>query len=144
MRNAVSVINLDMRFKKLVDTVKDGAHSFLDALGKSGVRVEIYLVGKPRMRKLNREYRGRDASTNVLAFNAPKNFPNPDSDYTSLGEVYLCPPFIVEHGEDIYYLLLHGLLHALGFNHENKSDRIKMEKLERKVMASLGEREKQK
>ena len=140
MGNAVSVLSLDVRFRGLVRTVRDGAYFFLDALGEDGIRVEIYLVGNPRMRKLNREHRGKNVSTNVLAFNAPENFPDPGSDYASLGEVYLCPPFISEHGEDINYLLLHGLLHVLGFNHENKSDRIKMEKLEKKVIASLCER----
>jgi len=134
MRNAVGVVSLDVRFKGLVRGIEDNAHFFLDALGGDGVRVEIYLVGNPRMRKLNREHRGKDISTNVLAFNAPENFPNPSSGSISLGEVYLCPPYIWEHGEDINYLLLHGLLHVFGFNHENKSDRIKMEKLEQKLM----------
>ena len=137
MRNEVSVFSLDARLHAQTRAIKDGACFFLDALREDGVSVEIYLVGDSRMRKLNREYRDKDASTNVLAFSATKNFPNPDSKFTSIGEVYLCPPFISSHGEDIYYLLLHGLLHVFGFNHENKSDRIRMEKLEKKVMNSF-------
>lgn len=134
MSNEVSVLSLDARFGRFVRTIKDSVYFFLDALGEDKVSVEVYLVGNPRMRKLNHAHRGKNVSTNVLSFGAPENFPNPDSDYTSLGEVYLCPPFILKHSEDIDYLLLHGLLHLRGFNHENKSDRIKMEKLEKKVM----------
>ena len=140
MRNAVSVLSLDTLFRGLVRGIENSTLFFLDALGGDGASVEIYLVGNRRMRKLNSEYRGKDVSTNVLAFSAPENFPDPGSNYTNLGEVYLCPPFISKHGEDIDDLLLHGLLHVFGFNHENKSDRIKMEKLEKKTTTSFHER----
>jgi len=110
---------------------------FLEALDKKNTHIEIYLVNNRLMRKLNNKHRGDDISTNVLSFTAPEGFPNLDSAMVPAGEIYISPTYINSHGEDINYLLLHGMLHLFGFNHENKSDRMKMEKLEEKIIKWL-------
>jgi len=132
MKNKVSVVSLSRRFRKLERGIEDAAHFFLETLDKEKTSVEIYLVGDKKMRSINRKHRGKDSSTNVLAFEMPAEFPNVNSDTLTLGEVYISPTYIQKHNEDINYMLLHGMLHLLGFNHENKSDRIKMEKIEEK------------
>jgi len=132
MKNKVSVVSLSRRFRKLERGIEDAAHFFLETLDKEKTSVEIYLVGDKKMRSINRMHRGKDSSTNVLAFEMPAEFPNVNSDTLTLGEVYISPTYIQKHNEDINYMLLHGMLHLLGFNHENKSDRIKMEKIEEK------------
>jgi len=140
MKNKVKVLTLDRRYSKFTRGIEDAAYFFLEALDKNLVSVEIYLVGNTKMRELNNTHRGMDKPTNVLAFEVPKNFPNPDGDFVSIGELYICPPYINKHKEDVNYLLLHGLLHLFSFNHENKSDRIRMETLENKLMQWLNHR----
>lgn len=137
MKNEVCAVGLDKRFRHLERGIEDAAHFFLKKLNKSSVYLEVYLVGNVRMRKLNKKYLNKDYPTNVLAFNASSGFPGDNNEAIPVGEIYLNPPYIKEHGEDIRYLLLHGLLHLFGFNHENKSDRIRMEKLEGKLMQWL-------
>lgn len=137
MKNEVDVISLDKRFDSLSRGINDAAYFFLEALDKKNTHTEIYLVNNKQMRKLNNEYRGDDVATNVLSFTAPKNFPNPGSALAHAGEIYISPTYVSSHGEDMNYLLLHGILHLFGFNHENKSDRIKMEKLEGKIIQWL-------
>ena len=137
MRNEVRVLSLDKRFKKLERGVEGAASFFLTSIGEHGMLLEVYLIGNPRIRVLNRLHRDKDYPTNVLAFEAPKNFPDSDSDLSRLGEVYLNVPYISNHREDLNYLLLHGILHLLGFNHENKSDRMSMEEVEQKLMRWL-------
>ena len=110
------------------------AKGTLDFLGHKNSYVEVNLVKSSLMRSLNRRFRGKDKTTNVLAFPAPKKFPKPTKrGYKFLGEIYLDPVYIKSHGENIDYLLIHGLLHLLGFGHERYDDRIKMENLEKKL-----------
>lgn len=94
--------------------------------------IDVFLVDAHAMRKLNRKYRKRDKSTNVLSFPAPVHFP-----INTLGEVYLDPKYIEKHKEDLAFMLVHGVLHILGYDHEKKSDRIKMEKREAGLLKRL-------
>ena len=84
------------------------------------------------MQSLNKRFRGKNKPANVLSFMAPKNFPG-----NKLGEVYLDPIYIERHREDLNLMLVHGVLHILGYDHEKKSDRIKMEKKEAKLLRKL-------
>ena len=78
----------------------------------------IAFVSKNRIRKLNRQFRGKDQVTDVLSF-APV-------EEDGLGELALCSERIKEqaksHGltfeEEAFYLILHGILHLLGYDHE--------------------------
>lgn len=135
MKNEVDVTSLDRRFDSLSRDISAAAHFFLEALDKKNTYTEIYLVNNGQMRKLNNEYRGEDTATNVLSFTAPKDFPNAGSALVHAGEIYISPTYADSHGDGMNYLLLHGILHLFGFNHENKSDRMRMEKLEKKIIA---------
>ncbi len=100
---------------------------------------EVFFINDAEMRRLNRVYRGKDKTTNVLSFDAPGGFPRPDLDQKTkhLGEIYINPSYIKKHGEREETMLTHGLLHLLGFNHELQSDKIKMQKLEKKIASTL-------
>lgn len=137
-RNEVAVLALDKRYKKLEKDLAKEAGRILFFLKQGGVGLEICLVGSATMRKLNRQYKGKDAVTNVLAFGSPADFPRPlGAPRPSLGEVYLCQPYIKKRGENIQSLLAHGILHLMGFNHASVGDRITMEKAEEKLLAWL-------
>ena len=135
MKNRVSVISVSGRFRKVELGIEKSVHFFLSALGKENAHLDVFLVSKRKMSAINRTHRGKNHSTNVLAFEPPCNFPVSSDPEIELGEIYLCPGHIKKHKEDIYHMLLHGILHLAGFNHENKSDRIKMEKTEEDLTA---------
>lgn len=126
---------LDKRYKKLEKDLASKAEKILLLLKRDRMGLEIYLVGSARIRKLNRQHKGKDAVTNVLAYGAPKNFPRISPRF--LGEIYLCPPYIRKRREDIQSLLAHGILHLIGFNHASRGDRIIMKKTEEKLSAWL-------
>lgn len=89
-------------------------------------QVEVYLVSRRAMKK------------NVLAYPAPRNFPRPDLfGKESLGEIHLNPDYIKRHNQNIILMLIHGLLHLLGYDHQKKSDRMKMERMERKLRRAV-------
>jgi len=130
MRNEVNVLNLDKNFVGIERGIKNAALFFLEKLKRNNSCVDVFIISGQKMRSINRKIRGKDSTANVLAFDDPSGFPSPESRSDKLGEIYLCPSYINSHGEDINYMLLHGILHLLGFNHKNKSDRIRMEKIE--------------
>ena len=115
--------------------LKELAAKVLKVLRISGTP-EIFIVGSEQMRELKRKYLGQDKDTNVLAFPFPPDFPQVEAE-KQLGEIYLSPGYIKRHKESIEFMLIHGLLHLLGYNHEEESDRIQMEKLEDKLLKEL-------
>jgi probable rRNA maturation factor len=109
------------------------------ALQRRG-ELSVRIVGEDEGRALNRQYRGKDYATNVLTF-----------DYTRepvvAADLVLCGPVVErearEQGktleEHYAHLLVHGTLHAQGFDHEaDERDALAMEALEVLLMGALG------
>ena len=114
--------------------ITDSAEEILSILGLKGCEVDIYLVSDEVMHELNLNYRKKDKPTTVLSFEAPK-IPHPETEYRHLGEIYLAPKYISAHNEDIRRLLVHGILHLIGYDHLGVKDTARMEKKEDEVLA---------
>ncbi len=86
------------------------------ALAAGGVgdgHLAIELVDAARIRELNREHRGKDTPTDVLAF--PIDGAGPAAGPRELGDVAICP----EHCSDVTEAAVHGVLHLCGYDHES-------------------------
>jgi probable rRNA maturation factor len=115
------------------------------ALGGRGTGCEMALqvVSAPRMRLLNRRYRGKDKPTNVLSFPAT---PAPDVKPRPLGDVLICPAVLRREAraqgksEQAHWahLVVHGTLHLVGYDHERADDAVRMERREIAVLRRLG------
>lgn len=115
------------------------------ALGSRGAGCEMALqvVSAPRMRLLNRRYRGKDKPTNVLSFPAA---PAPDVRPRPLGDVLICPAVLRREAraqgksEKAHWahLVVHGTLHLAGYDHELPGDAARMERREVAVLKRLG------
>ncbi len=98
--------------------------------------MDVYLAGKGQMLALNRKFRGKNSPANVLSFKENNDFIYPPSGAERLGEIYLNVPYVrhrAAKNESMAVLLIHGLLHLLGYTHNKKSDRIEMERLEKSL-----------
>ena len=115
---------LDTQAGRHKKAIKAASKWLMKTLNKGSFYLEVYLVGNDFMNK------------NVLSFAHPKGFPLPDLKQQALGEIYLNPKYIKAHGEDLTYMLIHGFLHLLGYDHIKKSDRIVMERKEQKLLTS--------
>lgn len=104
------------------------------------LKVEVSLIDRREMRKLNRTFKGIDKPTDILSFESPEGFPHIDGVDLTIGEIYLCPSYIRTHGVAIDRLLVHGLLHLLGFDHMKERARMRMQTLELKILAWLKNR----
>ena len=139
--NEIKVYSLGVRFGAYEKNARNSLLGALEILKKKGVCVEVYFVNGARMRLVNWRFRGKDKSADVLSFKEPAGFPHPESKLKHLGEIYLSPRYVRKEVRlaklSITKLLIHGLLHLLGYNHKKRNDRIRMEKKERQLLKFL-------
>lgn len=104
--------------------VKEATDKILKELGLDKVEVSIALVGDERIRELNKYWRKKDKPTDVLSF--PIDEKPPGYRYRILGDVVISIPYAKRQAEEIGFtpkeeilrLLIHGILHLLGYDHE--------------------------
>jgi probable rRNA maturation factor len=105
------------------------AAAALDAAGVEEGHVSIELVSPDRIRELNREHRGHDLPTDVLAF--PVDGADAVAGPRELGDVVICP----EEAGDLAEVTVHGVLHLCGYDHE--TDDGEMLALQQRVVEGL-------
>lgn len=107
----------------------------------------VHLVGEETIRSLNAEHRGKDTATDVLSFPLHEpNFVLPPGEPVHLGDVVVSYPRAVaqadEYGHSVQremaYLIAHGVLHVLGYDHEEEPDRLRMRQKEEEALQPLG------
>lgn len=115
------------------------ATKILSILGKKNSAADVFLLPGAEMRRLKSRFRGKSTQkeVDVLAFPEPERFPHPEKRRKFLGEVYLNLGIARKDPRRASRLLIHGLLHLLGFSHKGKHDTLKMEKLERELVDKL-------
>lgn len=128
---------------KLVNLVleKTGSESF------ENKQINIKYTSEEEIQILNEKFYKKKGITNVLAFTNHLKFP--DEDAGLIGEIAICIKQI-EREAKVYkkaietrlkHMIVHGVLHLLGFDHKEKKDQLEMEKLESDIISGcLGER----
>jgi probable rRNA maturation factor len=104
----------------------------------------IRFVDAAEGQTLNRDYRGKDYATNVLTF-AYNEGAEIDEDEATQADIVLCTDVLQREAEEqkktveehAAHLVVHGVLHAQGFDHENDEEAEEMEQLERDIMEVL-------
>ncbi|MFH0906747.1 MAG: rRNA maturation RNase YbeY [bacterium] len=131
---------------------------------KGNTEISLAIVGNGRMRKLNKFYRGKNRVTDVLSFEnksvipyLTKAFPRlekqkkeefiePPDDVKRLGEIIICYPQAKKQSKlsdyslekELTILLIHGILHLLGYDHEKEElEAQKMEKMEKDILNEI-------
>lgn len=135
--NRISVSLLDKRFSSNVVLIKNTTKKILSLLKKDNCRIEIFLVNNSVIKKINRVWRKKNKVTNVLSFCEPKNFIHSPSKFNFLGEIYISPDYVRSHSQSMEHMLVHGILHLLGYDHETIKDQKNMEKIEDKILKKI-------
>ena len=115
-----------------------------ETLNDDRVRAEVCvrICDSEESRQLNATYRGKDKPTNVLSFAADMDLPAP----APLGDLAICWSVVLEEAREqnktvadhFCHLVVHGLLHLLGYDHVDDADAAEMERLEVAVLGKLG------
>jgi len=110
--------NISLLKSKVINSLKKEFYSFDISV------INIVFVDEKEMQRLNKEYRNVDDVTDVLSFNLDAE--------GFLGEIYICPKYVKKtvenYEEEIIRLIVHGILHLLGFEHKTKLDDISKQK----------------
>ena len=149
----------DIDYQKVAEDVLSG---FLDATKcPYEAEVNILMTGNDAIREINREQRGIDSITDVLSFplheySQPGAFDeldeesfddfNPESGELLLGDIVLCLPRIREQAvmyghsflREYAFLIVHSLLHLIGYDHMNLEDEERMTAMQNIIMNDLG------
>jgi probable rRNA maturation factor len=102
----------------------------------------IRFVGQAEGQTLNRDYRGKNYATNVLTFAYTEDEPDADTQ----ADIVLCSDVLIREANDLSipvqqhaaHLVVHGVMHAQGYDHEIDADAQEMEKLETTILQQLG------
>lgn len=144
-------IHTNIKTPAKIDVVglKKRARQIFELLDKKkDYEFELNLVCPMRMKKINKQFRKQDKSTTVLSFvddEIKDKFASPPSDYKYLGEIFLCPEEINKQSKRLKIstenlmteVLVHGILHLLGYRHDDERAREKMERQEKEIICYL-------
>ena len=131
----IRVFNRQRKHRLDLPRIRQAAAHVAQALGLEQQEIGVIFIGDRKMRRLNRQYRGKSGSTDVLSFGQTGI-----ADY--LGDVFISVEtasvnaFRAGHSlrQETAILVLHGLLHLTGYDHE--TDQGEMKALERKMRRS--------
>ena len=110
--------------------------------------VSVIFVSSPKMRVMNRTYRGFDRPTDVLSFSALEGERMPDADDSFAGDIVICLPYVrasaKEQGvplyEEVMRMFVHGAMHCVGYDHLNERDAKKMFPLQEKIVGWMAKK----
>lgn len=113
------------------------ARHTLRLLGVRDATLSIFLLPSSEMEDLEGRFLGRRKGAHALAFPEPRTFPHPECKGRFLGEVYLDRDLARRAPQHAVALLIHGILHLLGYRHERKRDMMQMEAVARGLKKRL-------
>jgi len=137
----------------LDETIRSALHHTLNEaklpapLSGRPVEISVVLSSDENVRILNATYRGKDQPTNVLSFPMLDEEPLPENDEpTALGDIVLAYETVAAEAaaqgktlhDHLTHLLIHGMLHLLGYDHIQANEAEKMEMLEIAILDKMG------
>ena len=128
--------------KKVIDAIFKNISNII--VKKQKWILNIVFLDTESIKKLNNKYRKKDKPTDVLSFHYFKDFENLKQKDIAW-EIIICEKILINQGKknwlwsekEFYRMLIHSILHIIGYNHEEDEDYEMMQKLEDKIWKSL-------
>jgi len=110
---------------------------------RESTELSVRIVDAEEGQALNEQFRGSTGATNVLSFPFENESPEP---LPLIGDIVICAPVVAKEAREQNkalnahwaHMMIHGVLHLLGYDHQNKNDANLMESLETEIMQGLG------
>lgn len=144
--NAVEISVEGVGTPDWLDRARDYALAVLAHLGKDSWDLSILLCDDVFIRGLNRQYRDRDEATDVLSFEQGDSYRGPDGEERYLaGDIVIsldalsrnAEDFNIPRDEELRRLIVHGVLHLSGLDHEDNAPERPMLRLQEEILGSL-------
>lgn len=140
----VSIRNIQKKQKVNTSRFRRSLKRLLKELDIENHEISVLIVDDEQIRKINRDYLNRDRSTNVISFAMTEGFsgnihPEILGDIVISAETALRDAMAagLQFGDEMEFLLIHGLLHLIGYNHENTKETRRMKKMEQELFYCL-------
>lgn len=147
----IDILQADDKWAALANAsalIRQAAQAALRVQAGPAHEVSILLEGDAALQALNKQWRGKDKPTNVLSFPAaalPEGVALPDAE-VSLGDIALSYDTLAAEAltegkslaDHLQHLVVHGMLHLQGYDHEAPHEADEMEALERQILSRLG------
>lgn len=139
------MITLESKYDVPASLIERAVQTTLKHQGKSlKVNLSVVLTDNRRLRKLNRDYLGIDAPTDVLSFPASESDPETGARY--MGDILISVPYAAKSareaghplGAELQLLVVHGVLHLLGHDHARPRQKARMWKAQSEILTHLG------
>lgn len=143
--NRQNKINLDMNlFKRISGYVADKFDS------SKNMELNIVFIGKDEIKELNKKFRKKDVPTDVLSFSYQEDSAESgmQKGFKTAGEIIISPEVAQDNiqsgkiiqktgwdiDKEIALLIIHGILHIFGYDHESAEDRVGMERIQESLL----------
>ncbi len=154
MKVEINDYALSKNFKKLIGKLIKTANKY-SRFNQRKIQVDISFVDKAKIKELNKEHRNKNVETDVLSFPTLNLKPmqrvklkdfkediDPATKLLMIGDIIICEDVAREHAteyghsfeREVCYLIVHGFLHLLGFDHMEEDDKKIMRALEETVL----------
>ena len=141
----IEINNLTNENLKEIDELDKYTEYLFDYMNIKDAVMSIIIVDNETIHKINKEYRNIDRETDVISF-ALEEGETIDEPYKTLGDIYISIDRVYEQAEEyghsvkreLFFLVTHGFLHLLGYDHMNKDDEEKMFTLQEEILDSYG------
>lgn len=138
---SLSVQYPDPRLKEIIP--RSNLRRWVQAALFAPAELTIRFVDANEGQTLNREYRGKDYATNVLTF----AYTEDEESEVTQADIILCTDVLQREAAEqkksveahTMHLVVHGVLHAQGYDHEDDEEAAEMEQLEIEILATLGQ-----
>jgi len=139
------MITIESKYDYPESLIERAVHAALTHQKKSlDVNLSVVLTDNRRLHKLNLDYLGVDASTDVLSFPASESDPETGARY--IGDILISVPYAAKGAEqagnsleaELQLLVVHGVLHLLGHDHAKPKEKSKMWKAQAEILEALG------
>lgn len=132
-----------------IPIVSKFVHSYVKSCGGDHLYLNLMICGDRKIKRLNKEFRNKDKTTDVLSFPIYENLRGGGEQLfgpVDLGDIIVSWPvvlkqakeFKVSNEQELIHLFVHGLLHLIGFDHElSRKEEIIMEKYEQSLVKKI-------
>ena len=141
----IEINNLTNEKLKEIEELKDYTEYLFDYMNIKDAVMSIIIVDNKEIHRINKEYRNIDRETDVISF-ALEEGETFDEPYKTLGDIYISIDKVYEQAKEyghsvkreLFFLVTHGFLHLLGYDHMKKEDEEVMFPLQEKILDNYG------